>query len=101
MQNASDLIRLKGEIDSCLDTLCYIMKNNSTVSDLKDLVVNGDTPDNAYFGTTPSLSGVGLGSAIGSVASLGLVLLEVLRARVRNRNFPLRWLATPLRSSAK
>lgn len=79
VQDASALIRLSGEIDSCLNTLSYIMKNKSAVSDLKDLVVSGDTPDNAYFGPTPSLSGVGLGSAIGSAASLGLAVLEVFK----------------------
>ena len=42
-------------------------------------MLSGRTPDNAFFGPVPSLSGGGLGVAAGAAADLGSALLAVFK----------------------
>jgi hypothetical protein len=73
----SSLIRLSGEIEASLSTLRYVLKNKSSLSDLKDLILNADTPDHVYFGPSPS--------PVTTAASLGGTILQVVK-EIRKEN---------------
>ena len=77
-----DLLRISGEIEGDLNTLRYIRKNKSALSDLKDLIEGGRTPDFGYFGPAPNLSlgdPGGMGAAFGLAADLGGAVMAVLK----------------------
>ena len=78
-RDASDLIRISGEIESVLSTLLSINKHSGAFTDLREMVISGRTPDNAFFGPVPSLSGGGVGVAAGVAADLGSALVAVVK----------------------
>lgn len=88
--SASDLIRISGQIQSTLGTLRYVSKKSSAFKDLKGLVGNERTPDNAYFGPAPNLS-LGdpgrVGAAAGLAADLGGAVLAVVKGAREEKRF--------------
>lgn len=80
--DASDLIRLSGEISSNLGTLKYITKPKGLLKEFAGIVGNERTPDNAFFGPAPNLSlgdPSGMAAAAGTFADLGGAVLAVFK----------------------
>ena len=81
VSDLSKLIRINGEIESALSTLKFVSKGNKfSLSDLASLVGRGDTPDNAYFGPSPSFSGAGgTAAGAGALADVGLTFVTAFK----------------------
>ncbi|WP_108263348.1 hypothetical protein [Mangrovicoccus ximenensis] len=81
-QDASNLIRIAGEIESVVSTLKYVRRPTSPLADLAGIVGNERTPDHAFFGPAPNLNVAdagGFASAAGLAADLGGALLAVFK----------------------